>query len=99
MSANAEQIEEICRLVPERRKKVLALVEAGLSWYQANDILAAARRPLIEPRRAGEELRRRHQATLDLWGQQRLFAQEQQPDDPVSRYGRFIRRGSGLSGE
>jgi hypothetical protein len=47
--ANRGQIEEICRLVPERKDEVWSLVWAGLTDEQAQEILAEARKPRIAP--------------------------------------------------
>jgi hypothetical protein len=43
--ASQAQIEEICRLVPERKAEVLKLGQAGLTDKQAREILEEARKP------------------------------------------------------
>jgi hypothetical protein len=140
--ANRNQIEEICRLMPERKEEVWALVYAGLTDEQARMILAEARKPRIAPTMPGaaerlhqqsgevlaqrqeeelrqlrerrarighrtvnarldsepvesaeEQFRQRAQAVIDYWGQQRLFAQEQEErfsEDPIAKYDRDV---------
>jgi hypothetical protein len=84
--ANWKQLDEIFRLLPGQRQRVLALVEAGLTEDQAQDILAAAREPWLADQRAGEELRQRGQAQLD-----RCFVEERVGrEDPIARWDREV---------
>src|SRR5262245_31134490 len=69
--ANRGQIEEICRLVPERKDEVWELVWAGLTDEQAQEIIAEARKPRIAPATQGTAERLHAQSAKVLAQRQR----------------------------
>jgi hypothetical protein len=63
------QLEEICRLVPERKEAVLALADAGLTGEQAEELLEELRKPRAMPVVASGDAERLHAQSGEVLAQ------------------------------